>query len=197
MNLGDRRGGDRFGKIDIEFIDRPAERQLDLGARLGGRERRHAILKRSEIERHVMAHHVRTRRQELAELDVGRSEPLHGTGDPFGAVAPLAARARQCFCDPPAEFGRTLELVTRQGCDHALANENPAGPSQPQIGSKRTHASRSLKSSSPNGQRRRRRCSRAMSRARSRHGRSSMRNRADWETCGSTRPDSGRARRRR
>ena len=63
--------------------------------RLGLRERRHLVLQRFEIARERDADHVRPRRQELAELHIGRPEPGQRGREPVGG-----ARARRPLDQP-------------------------------------------------------------------------------------------------
>ena len=103
------------------------KRDLDRALRLGLRERRHLVLQRLEVARQRDADHVRPRRQELAELHVGRTEPGERGGEPVGgdrAGRPL---------DQPRETDRTARAGSgsRVGIDHSAstpsrANTNPA-----------------------------------------------------------------------
>ena len=64
-----------------KFLHRTAERLLHPRPRQGfEREGRHVVLQLGEFQRHVVAHDVGPRRQELAELDVGGAEPLDRAG---------------------------------------------------------------------------------------------------------------------
>ena len=86
MHLGDRGGGDRFAEMGIEIGDRAAERDLDGGARLLDREGRHAVLQEGQIFGEIGADDIGTGGQELADLHIGRPEPLDGAGEPVAAV---------------------------------------------------------------------------------------------------------------
>ena len=80
VNLRDRGGRDRRAEDRERFGQRALERGLDhaLGFRL--RERRHLVLQGFQVARQHDPDHVRPRRQELAELHIGGSEPGQGRG---------------------------------------------------------------------------------------------------------------------
>ena len=106
---------------------RLADLHLDHALRLRLRERRHLVLQVFEIARERSADDVRTRREELAELDVGRAE--------------RGQRGRQAM--PARRSGRSIRRAIAQraarrqrqqrGIDqpeHALAREHEAGARQ-------------------------------------------------------------------
>ena len=83
MHLRDRGGGDRRARSwRRRRCSGLPKRGDDRALRLGLRERRHLVLQALEIARDRHADHVRPRRQELAELDVGRPEPGERGGKP-------------------------------------------------------------------------------------------------------------------
>ena len=92
------------------------------------RERRHLVLQAFEIARERDADHVGPRRQELAELDVGRAEPRQRGGEPAlrrrrwsaaRSAARAAARAapaqRQRRADRPARTRPRARTRSRRG----------------------------------------------------------------------------------
>ena len=82
MHLRDRGRGDRRAERRVGLRQRLAERGHDHGLGLGLRERRHLVLQRFQIARQRDADDVGPRRQELAELDVGRPELGQRGGEP-------------------------------------------------------------------------------------------------------------------
>ena len=62
---------------------------------LGLRERRHPVLQRLEVARELDADHVRPRRQELAELHIGRPEQVSAVAKPRAAGAGCRAALKQ------------------------------------------------------------------------------------------------------
>ena len=125
MHLRDRGGGDGGTEADIDLVHRLAERGGDHGFRLALRKRRHLVLQAFEIARDLLADHVGTGRQELAELDVSRPELGERGGEP----------ARSVFCGGALEQagerdGRLRRKRQRPGIDqreHAFAREHEAG----------------------------------------------------------------------
>ena len=89
MHLRDRGRGDRRAERRVGLRQRLAERGDDHRLGLGLRERRHLVLQRFQIARQRHADDVGPRRQELAELDVGRPELGQRGGEP--------ALARWCW----------------------------------------------------------------------------------------------------
>ena len=88
VHLRDRGGRHRFTEACVEIAYRPAERGLRLGRRLRPGKGRHLVLQHGKIDGDVVADDVRPGRQELAELDIGRAEPCHGSRQPVAAPVP-------------------------------------------------------------------------------------------------------------
>ena len=93
MHLGDRGCGDRIGKGGKDFIDRPPEIGFDNGPRLIGGKRHHVVFEQRQRVGGIGADNVGACRQELAELDIGRPEPVERIGKPPAALT-LAQAAR-------------------------------------------------------------------------------------------------------
>ncbi len=89
MHLCDRGGGDRFAEADEDAVDRLPEGRLNRRDRDLARKRRHAVLQQLQMAHHIGADDIRTRRQKLAELDVGRPQ----SADRGGEIAQAALRA--------------------------------------------------------------------------------------------------------
>ena len=101
MHLRDRGGRDRRPEAGKSLRDRAFQRGRDRRFGLGLRKRRQPVLQRFEIARHHDADHVGPRREELAELEIGRTHPFQRARQPrsrFGA-APL---------DEPRQLQREL-----------------------------------------------------------------------------------------
>ena len=145
--------------VHEQLVDRPAERFLDLRARQRGREGRHPVLQAGKIVGDVGADDVGPRREELAELDIGRPEPVDRIAT-CGRLRHRLARAA------PREHARQLPCTARradgswsprQRRDHAFARRIQPACGQAEIGCRRAHRAAGLTSSSPNAARRCRR----------------------------------------
>jgi hypothetical protein len=64
--------GDGGSKRRERVLERLAQRRRNGGFGIGLRERRHLVLQRLQVARQRKPDHIRPRRQELAELDIGR-----------------------------------------------------------------------------------------------------------------------------
>ena len=128
MHLRDRGGGDRRAKTRKSLIDRAFQRSRDRGLGLGLRERRQTVLQRFEIARHRHADDVGPRREELAELEIGRAHPFQRARQPRSRLgaAPL---------DQSRELDRKLSRRRHQRrvdrAEHAFAREHEARAHQP------------------------------------------------------------------
>ena len=117
-------GGPNDAKDVGERLARSAAATVRLG--LGLRERRHLVLQAFEIARERDADHVRPRRQELAELDVGRPEPR--SAPPPAGCGVVAGRPldQPRAGAAPARAG-SGSGVGSSSAEHALAGEHEAG----------------------------------------------------------------------
>ena len=125
VHLRNRRGGDRRSEARKYRPDRPAERGGDRPLRLGLRKWRHVVLQLLEIARQRHADHVRSRRQELAELDIAWPEPRERRRQPRlrrAARGPLD-ETRQT----QAETRRCRQHRRIDEAEHALAGEHEPG----------------------------------------------------------------------
>ena len=193
VDLRDRGRRDRRTEGGEEVAHRLAERELDRALGLGLRERRHLVLQALEVARERDADHVRARRQELAELHIGGTEPGQRGGQPVGGD--LAGRP----LDQPRQRERAARRERQrrrvdQG-EHALAREHEAGARE---AGRDGRARRSpITTASPNAAPRCRRSCAGTRRGGSRPRASSRRTPRAAETGGSIRPGSDRPRRRR
>ena len=92
VHLGDgggRQGGAEAGK---QRLHRLAEGAGDLGPCLNFRKRRQAVLQMLQGARELGAHDIGPRRQHLAQLDIGRSQPLQRAGEPRTGVRLLRTK---------------------------------------------------------------------------------------------------------
>ncbi len=200
MHLGDRGGGVRRPEAREQFIERLAERARNRRLGIGLRERRHLVLQAFEVARERRPDHVGPRRQELAELDIGRPELGERGGEAHGRA--LAGRPFD-----QARAGERRACRQRQwfGIDqrqHSLAREYEAGAAEAgEMSEGGDHeescrAGQRVTAASPNGWRRCRRSSAGTRRAESPPRAASSRTLPAWETGGSTRRDSDKARHR-
>lgn len=151
VDLGDRGRGDRLAEIEKEVVDLAAERFLDRGDRDRARKRAHAVLEFGQVHGDVRAHDIGTRCQELAELDIGRAQPVDRLGHARGPRILLGAPPRHEPRQPPCEMGGAGQLIARQRREDAFACQNPAGSQKPEIGAGRAHADTGLTASRPSG----------------------------------------------
>ena len=79
VHLSDGGGRDRRAELGEVVLEPAAERLLDRGPRFALRERRQAVLQGAEVALQLGPDQIAARRQELAELDVGRPERRDGT----------------------------------------------------------------------------------------------------------------------
>jgi hypothetical protein len=107
---------------------RSFQRRRDHGFGFGLRKRRQAILQAFQVTRHRDADHIGPRRQELAEFQIGGSQPRQRPRQPragFGA-GPL---------DQPGEAQRQLSGRRHQAwiddAEDALAREHETGAGKP------------------------------------------------------------------
>ncbi len=154
MHLRDRGGGDRLAELDEQARQRRLERGLDALHRDLARQRRDAVLQPLQLARDLVADDVGPGGEELAELHIGRTQPLHGARQPV-AARPLA----------PDQLERAEQRAGRSGgssCGVDAGRTRPRGPSRnPRRRAARRDLSRkkrsSVRASSRNGSRRRRR----------------------------------------
>ena len=118
-------GGPKLEKTDLTRL---AERGRDRRFGLRLRERRHLVLQAFEIAGEHRADHVRPRRQELAELHIGRAEPRSA---PPTAVCPRCRSAP--FDQPRQPQAAAAPAAARRRIDqaeHAFAREHEAGAAE-------------------------------------------------------------------
>ena len=129
MHLGDRRGGDRLAEFDEQRVDRRAERGFERGDGGGAVDRRHAVLKLLQLDRDPGADDVGPRGEELAELDVGRAEPVDRRRQAAEAVR---AAPRQEIGEEQRQAGERRQRRRIEVDEGAFAGEDEAGPRQPE-----------------------------------------------------------------
>ena len=122
MHLRDRRGRDRGAERREGLAQRLAERGRDRGFGLGLRERRHAVLQRLEIARERRSDDIGARREELAELHVGRPEPRQRGGKPDRRAC--GGRPLDQPRDAQSKPRRRGQLRRIGKAEHALAREH-------------------------------------------------------------------------
>ena len=129
VHLGDRRGGDRFAEFDEQRIDRRAERGFERGDGGGAVDGRHAVLKLLQLGRDPRADDVGPRGEELAELDVGRAEPVDRRRQAAEAVR---GAPRQEIGEEQRKSSERRQRQRIEIDEGAFAGENEAGPRQPE-----------------------------------------------------------------
>ena len=135
MDLGDGGGGDRRRERCEQFIDRLAERGRDHGAGLGIRKRRDLVAEPAEDAGGLAADDVGARREKLAELDVGGTEPVEGNRQPRDAglravAVPPLEQPREAK-DVPRSRRQLAEVDDGEG---PFAGEHEAGAGHPEKG---------------------------------------------------------------
>ena len=140
VHLGDRGRRERRLVEALEDLgDRPAVGALDDRARLGARERRHAVLQLRELVGDVLGQQVAPGRERLAELDEDRPQPLQREADALAARAAARAlepgRRRQVEHEAqrPEQVGREDDVVEPVPHEHALDGEQAAEDAQTHV----------------------------------------------------------------
>ncbi len=110
MDLGDRRRSDRLAEVLKEQIDLPAERGLDDADGGLAAHRSDAVLQALEIDRDPSSDDIGTSRQELPELDVGRSQPVDRPGE-AGQPINVALGDEVCQAQRQARDGRQKRWI--------------------------------------------------------------------------------------
>ena len=139
MHLRNRSCGNRFVKAYIKVVEGAAKRTLDRSLCRRMREESHAVLQLRQVVGHVDADDIGSRRQELADLHVGRPEPLDGLGQAVAARLGLGALAGE---DADERFGQAdggRQSFRRKRNDHAFAHQHPADPEEAEIYVESTH----------------------------------------------------------
>ena len=137
MHLRDRSGRDRRAEAREDVRQWPLERGRDRSFRLGLRERRQAVLKAFEVARHDDADDVRTRCQELTELEIGRAHSRERARNPRAVLDAAALNdARQL----QGQLSRRRHQARIDRAEHALARKHERGAHQARnVGDGRDH----------------------------------------------------------
>ena len=107
MNLPDRRRSERLVvELGEEPLDRLSEILADRPLDVAVGERAHVVLQAAELGDDVRRHDVRTRREQLAELDERRAELVEHLAQVPAACRPLDAGSTR-----PAAVDRVAEPV--------------------------------------------------------------------------------------
>ncbi len=96
----------------------------------GLRERLHAVLEFFQTARRCEPDDVGTGGQELAQFDVGRTQPRHGARQRAGALVELRARQPAKQIEDRLSRGRHERRIDVE--KHAFAPENESGARQTQ-----------------------------------------------------------------
>ena len=123
-------------KFSNERIDLPAERGLDNADRGLAAHRSDAVLQALEIERDLRSDDIGTSRQELPELDVGRSQPVDRPGE-AGQPVDVALGDEVCEAQRQARDGRQKRRIDAD--ERPFAREHIACAHEPQAVAERRH----------------------------------------------------------
>ena len=151
MYLRDRGGGDRLAELDEHAVQRGLKRRLDPPDRDLARKRRDAVLQPLQFARHCDADDIGPRGEELAELDIGRSEFLHRPRKPMTTRA-LAPEQLQGAQSRPRDGRQNLGV---DAFEHAFARHDQQRIAEPSDVTYRRE--QGVRASSRNESRRRRR----------------------------------------
>jgi hypothetical protein len=139
VHLRDRGRGDRIAERGKRLRNRAAQRGGHGGFRLRARERRHAVLQALQVAGDRDADHVGPRRQELAELHIGRPEPGQRGGEPVLGIA--GGRALDQAGDPHRQTRRRRQLRRVRQRQHAFARHHVAGAAEAdEVGDRGDHS---------------------------------------------------------
>ena len=130
VNLRDGGGGDRLAEFHEYLVEFFSERRFDNRHGHGAGKRRHLVLELFKLADRARTDDIGTRREKLAEFDVGGAEPRERRDEAAGTVA----RRR-----PGDQFGHRQQGTRggrrERGIDlgeHAFARQHVAGAGQPQ-----------------------------------------------------------------
>ena len=137
MNLGDRGSGDRRAEAGKSLCHRPIQRLRDNGFSFGLRKRRQPVLQAFQIARHHHADDIGTGGEELAELQVSRSEPRQRPREAWTGFGSGSL-------DDPSQAKRELSGGRYQrrinDTEHPFAREHKTGAGEPRdVGQGRDH----------------------------------------------------------
>ena len=124
MHLGDRGGGHRFAEFEKQCVQLHAEGRFDRRDRDAARMRRNPVLQPLELRDDFGADDIGPGRKELAELHIGRAEPIdrgRQAAETFGA----APRQKIGERERRARQGRQYVRIDIDEC--ALARQHEAG----------------------------------------------------------------------
>ena len=139
VDLGDRGRCDRLAELGENRLDRLAMGGFDRGTGLRHREGRHPVLQGRKILGDLHADDIGPRRQELAELDIGRAEPGQGRGEAGGGGAGAAALDQAAERDQRPRRRRQDRGIDQR--ERALARQHEADPRRAgEMGKRRDHA---------------------------------------------------------
>ncbi len=127
VDLRDRGGGDRLAERGEQLAERLAEGRFEDADRDLLREGRHPVLQPLQVAGRRHADDVGPRRQELAELDVGRPE----AGQRRGQAAGAEARAFELAAEPQDETQMRRQGGFVDEGEAALAGHHPADMDAP------------------------------------------------------------------
>ena len=136
VDLGDRSRRDRLAEVLEQGIDLPAERGLDNADRGLTAHRSNTVLQALEIEGDLRSDDIGTSRQELPELDVGRSQPVDRPGE-AGQPVDVALGDEVCQAQRQARDGRQQRRIDTD--ERPFAREHIARVHEPQAMAERRH----------------------------------------------------------
>ena len=187
VDLRDRGGCDGFRKLGKHRVDLDPKLFLDHAARHVLFERRQFVLQVLQLVGQFRAHHVRTGRQDLTELNIGRTQRGDGAGDGGQSGVALFAQPREGPADHMGGDADGCRCAHRVQHDAHCAGslEGRAGSDQAPDVVRATH----LRFSTPNAGPRCPSTGCDISRFRTRPRGSYGRRFPDRGTCGSIPPD--------
>ncbi len=122
VDLGDRRGGQRGAfEVGEDILEGSSELALDGGPDRAERFRGHLVAALLELAHQLFGEQALTRGDDLAELDVRRSEVFGGDAQPAGQVGPAGGAVLTATSHPPQAHGRAE--ATDDGEDPAAPGE--------------------------------------------------------------------------
>ena len=127
MNLGDTGCSKRFcGKFCKKFFCRVTQLPLDLGVNLFKGNRRNFVLKFTEFKNVRFVQYIGAGREELAELDKGRSELLHHQAQTLWLTETLKVLRNLVEGDKAfAEFEVVVDIKLFDKMSKAVLDQNP------------------------------------------------------------------------
>ena len=133
VHLCDGRGGYGFAELREHLVQRGVQFLFDRGLGQIARKRRQLILQDAQLHGQIFAHDIGARRQDLAELDIGRAQRGQGAGRGRQRFVALIAQPLERPCQDTGQHAQLARGLHRLKHDTHRAGtfHRGAGADQP------------------------------------------------------------------